>query len=226
METDTALVDDVARYLRFADDDPVTAVEQFEVMRSRYRAREFPGGRYEFRDAPGEDGVLVAPPSLDRVAAERDRYETGSDEREALDSYLDEFFHAGGTMAHDVYADGGAVWVDDGESMERIADLQEALPLDELVEAYEMVRDMGAAADAKEQFDRMTSLYRVGPVDADGDVVLYYDTAAGRGFLFDTFEIDIRPVDGSLAELLDEMDPGHPDGDVADSLDAFLSGDD
>ncbi len=222
------LIDDVALYLRLHDSDVVNAVEHFERMRDRHSPpapRRLPGPRYEFR-RPGESrGILVAPVELDRAAAARNQYEEGSEPWRTLTGYMADMYGVGGTLAHDVYTDNESVWIDDGEEMEEVESVSEAMPLDNLVGAYETVRDLGEGDDAKEQFDQITATYRVGFVDADRDICLLYDPGTGTGYVFDTFEIDLREMDGDINEFIDSLgSDADPGGDV--DIQDILSGED
>jgi len=98
--------------------------------------------------------------------------------------------------------------------MRDVASVEDAMPLDELMETYDMLRDM-AAGDAKEQFDMITDRYAAGFVDSDYDVLLFYDSGHDQGYLLDTHEIGLYPVEQSLPELFEALDD-HAD-DVVES---------
>ncbi len=201
------LAEDVALYLQLEASHPVNAAAHFQNMMEKYPVRRMPQNRYDILpDTDAYRGTIIAPPQLDDLARERDRYDIGTAERTLINDTLGDLYHAGGTMDYDVYTDDTTVWIDDGETLKEVSSLSEALPLEEQMDTYDMTRGMGATGDAKEQFDRIFEQYAAGVVDPDQDILLLYDADTNTGYLFDTFEIDVRSVTVSLQDLLDELD--------------------
>lgn len=237
------LVSDVATYLDMDRHGDERAWSTFTALRMHYDVEEA-DGRYRLSAEDDDTGVLVGAPALSTLTAVYNQEfdgegmdravgrwgdETREDAsapdkiaeevRDEVVSLLDQHYYEFSVGERFVYSDGEDVLVveEGGDRAEPVDSPREEVALDELLDYYDMARDMGGREASAAILGIVRDLYRV----AEGESAeIYHDPIRDETVLFDREHIDLRRVDG--VDRLPVAFPPEPDPEPTVPEDATL----
>lgn len=201
---DEDLAADVATYLRLLSTDVLASVEMFDDLRETYEHTYDPA-EHRMQLYTEDQEASVRFPSLRRLA---EAYNTTADEmeKEELRSALDDAYHYFGTLDRSFYRQGAETYLLDDEYdqlLRRIDSVQQEYGLEDMIDHYQWIREVGDIEDVQEVWSKNRELFRAGET---GTAEVFYDQLRNQIYVFDRSNIAIEPESEDILGELEVID--------------------
>lgn len=217
---DDALARDVAEYLRLLSSDVSASIGKFDELRETYD-HTYDVEEHRVRLRAGEQEATVRFPSLHRLA---EAYNTTADaaEKEEIRSALDDEYHYFGTIDRSFYRQSGETYLLDDEYdqlLRRIDSVQQEYGLEDMIDHYQWIREVGDIDDVQEVWSTNRELFRAGET---GAAEVFYDQLRNQIYVFDRSDITLEPESTDILGELEVIDLPDVDSDRDDATDTLF----